>query len=527
MSNKKFFTYTLIAACLICIVAVYFRVFTDLELPGRIMAAILGVVITALTTQLLLEGQTEKELRLKENQADKQRISDEKQKAWQEEQARKSEAWQEEQARKSEEWRLKHDRSNTVFGEKIKIYQKFLDTLYNAVKDGELTESEKLELQYQTSLVAMHCEPDNIQELSEAVKQVISIVCEPNKKRSPNDNALLKTLFDVVEALRKDLYNKDFKPFSEDVKEQTIGNFNAAYNKAKVGLDEEKEENRHLSVDLKVLSDVCHVLKSNNTELTTATKTCEVKNVSETKEQNTSIWDDAVKSWQALGWIVKSMESEDCPLLITREDGNPGMIDMGFYDNHYYIQARYEGDLNFSKCLKWDNGGRRQREMWWEYPSLSFDVPRGGFIDKFKSSPELQQQIIKRVVYLQDIIQKTHRTHLWMQTVGEPKDWYLFTWYWTTLACEYQSETNGKIYMDTLPVDDKDAVVIQLGNRANNIEQLKDTLRCIGLSDRLGDIQEDGCFISLEEIDSPTPEVVGEHIKHWIALLSNIKSPAE
>ena len=65
MENKKFFTYTLIAACLICLVAVYFRVFTDMELPGRIMAAILGVVITASITQLLLEGQTEKELRLK------------------------------------------------------------------------------------------------------------------------------------------------------------------------------------------------------------------------------------------------------------------------------------------------------------------------------------------------------------------------------------------------------------------------------------------------------------------------------
>lgn len=82
------------------------------------------------------------------------------------------------------------------------------------------------------------------------------------------------------------------------------------------------------------------------------------------------------------------MESEDCPLQITRKDGNLGMIDMGFYDNHYYIQARYEGDWNFSKCLKWDNGGRRQREMWWEYPTLSMDVPKGGFIDKFKSSPQ-------------------------------------------------------------------------------------------------------------------------------------------
>ena len=47
MENKRFFTYTAIAACMICAIAVAFNVFTDLELPGRIMAAILGVVITA------------------------------------------------------------------------------------------------------------------------------------------------------------------------------------------------------------------------------------------------------------------------------------------------------------------------------------------------------------------------------------------------------------------------------------------------------------------------------------------------
>ena len=50
-------------------------------------------------------------------------------------------------------------------------------------------------------------------------------------------------------------------------------------------------------------------------------------------------WEQAVKKWQDAGWIVKSMESEDCPLQITRNDGNPGMIDMGFYDNHYYIRG--------------------------------------------------------------------------------------------------------------------------------------------------------------------------------------------
>lgn len=534
MENKNFFLCSIILGALILFGAWYFQVFTDLEVPSRLLAAILGVVITAIITQLLLSGQTNKEVVLNQEQQKWQADQDKKKqehqeklaketREWQEKQTLQTKEWQEQQDKKTEQWRIEHDRNNTVFCEKLKIYKNFLDTLYSAVKDEGLTDKEKIELQYKTSLVAMHCEPQNILELSEAVKKVITMMCKPDRQRSSNDNVLLETLFDVVEALRKDLYAKDdIKTFSDDLRRKTINNFNDAYSNAKEGNAEVKDVKPHLSVDLNVLSDISCMLKSDKIEPSAKSKSNEVVLSEKSKVYNTYAWDMAVKTWQDKDkcWLIKAMESEDCPLLITRNDGNPGMIDMGFYDNHYFIQARYEGDWNFSKCLKWDNGGRRQREMWWEYPTLSMDVPKGGFIDKFKSSPELQQQIIKRVEYLQDIILKTHRTHLWMQEVGEPKNWNLFTWYWTTLACESQSEEKGKIYMDTLPVDGKDAVAIQLGNRANSIEQLKDILTHMGLSDRLGEIQEDGCFITLEEVAFLKPEDVGERLKHWVCLIS-------
>lgn len=232
-------------------------------------------------------------------------------------------------------------------------------------------------------------------------------------------------------------------------------------------------------------------------------------------------WEQAVKKWQDAGWIVKSMESEDCPLQITRNDGNPGMIDMGFYDNHYYIQARYEGDWNFSKCLKWDNGGRRQREFWWEYPPLAMDVPRGSFISRFKSSPELQQYIIKRVDYLMGVLQKEHRTIQWMNAVGEHKDWNLFTWYWSTLACEYQNDEEGKVYMDTMPDEnDKSKVIVQLGNRANNVEMLKKTLERIGCPEKIDKIEKADCYVTLATINSLEPEMVGKELNEWIRKIS-------
>ena len=534
MKNNNSILITIVLGICILLGAWYFQVFTDYEVPSRILAAILGVVITAIITQLLLSSQTNKEVTLRQEQqkwqAEQDKLKQDRQKEiaketreWQEQQALKTKEWQEQQDKKTEQWRIDHDRSNTVFGEKLKIYQKFLDTLYNAVKDGELTESEKLELQYQTSLVAMHCEPDNIQKLSEAVNLVITVVCEPSKKRSPNENALLKTLFDVVEALRKDLYAKDFKPFPNDVKEQTIGNFNAAYSKAKKGdEDEEKEAKQHLLVDLNVLSDVNHaMLNSSKSEGNSVSVENKATTVVDQRKYNTSLWEQAVERWTKARWTVASLESEDSPLLITRNDGNPGMIDMGFYDNHYYIQARYEGDWNFSKCLKWDNGGRRQREFWWEYPPLAMDVPKGSFISRFKSSPELQQYIIKRVDYLMGVLQKEHRTIQWMNAVGEHKDWNLFTWYWSTLACEYQNDEEGKVYMDTMPDEnDKSKVIVQLGNRANNVEMLKKTLERIGCPEKIEKIEKADCYVKLATINSLEPEKVGKELNEWIRKIS-------
>ena len=84
MYNKKFFWGSVILGVMILLGAWFFQVFTDLEIASRLMAAILGVVITAIITQLLLQGQTDKEEHLRKNQQE----------------------WQEKQAKKSEEWRI-------------------------------------------------------------------------------------------------------------------------------------------------------------------------------------------------------------------------------------------------------------------------------------------------------------------------------------------------------------------------------------------------------------------------------------
>ena len=273
---KKSNQYVLkIVGCMVFVMICAIIVFTYQDFPARLMAAILGVVITATITVVLLDGQSKKEQTAKRN--------------------------------------------SKVFEEKLKIYQNFLSTLYDVVKDRKLTEEEKLQLEFQTSLVAMHCKPKSLNLVSAAVRNVISSFCPSNEKekqKSQGNIPLLESLLGVVEALKIDLYSVDKEKdaekndddlnkmlFSSEIKDKTIKNFKEAY----------KE-----TAD----SDEVEPLET---------------------------WEQAVKKWQDKGWIVKALESEDCPLQITRNDGNPGMIDMGFYDNHYYIQARYEGDWNFSK----------------------------------------------------------------------------------------------------------------------------------------------------------------------------------
>lgn len=430
---KKSNQYVLkIVGCMMLVMVCAIIVFTYQDFPARLMAAILGVVITATITVVLLDGQSRKEQVAKRN--------------------------------------------SKVFEEKLKIYQDFLATLYDVVKDHKLTEDEKLLLEFKTSLVAMHCKPKNLDSVSAAVRKVISSFCPSDEKKKQNSQGnipLLKSLLDVVEALKIDLYNvdeeKDGKKndndldkmlFSSVIKTNTINNFQKAY----------------------------------------------VETAEDDAESNDT-WSQAAKKWQSQGWEVKALESEDLPLKITRNDGNPGRIDMGFYNGHYYLQAGYEGDSNFSKCLKWDNGGRRQYDLWYEFPALSMNIPQGGFIDKFKSSSELQQYIIKKVNYLMEVIKKEHRTIQWIKAVGEHKDWQIFTWYWSTLACEWQNDEEGKVYMDTMP-DDKDSskVIIKLGNRANNVEMLKRTLERIGHADKANAIDTtDNCYVIIATIDSIVP----------------------
>ena len=75
--------------------------------------------------------------------------------------------------------------------------------------------------------------------------------------------------------------------------------------------------------------------------------------------------------------------------------------------------------------------------------------------------------------------------------------------------------------MDTMPdEDDKSKVIVQLGNRANNVEMLKKTLERIGCPEKIEKIEKADCYVKLATINSLEPEMVGKELNEWIGKIS-------
>lgn len=196
LTQAKAVLFVSILTAIACVFAVYLRLFSGKELWYEMFAAIIGVFIMAIITMILLRGQTDND--------------------------------------------LERERGAKIFEEKLRIYQDFLQSLCNIIKDRNLSDEETILLEFQTSYVAMHCNPKYIAAVSNAVKGIIEYYFvnedgENGKIESEGDapDILLDYLFCIVEAFRKDLYGDDFK-FDARYRQDTLENFSNAYRNAKI-----------------------------------------------------------------------------------------------------------------------------------------------------------------------------------------------------------------------------------------------------------------------------------------------------
>ena len=169
-------------------VAVAFRLFSEADLWFQMFSAILGVIITIIITNLLLNSQTTND--------------------------------------------IERERNSEIFKEKLRIYQEFLQALYEVLKEEQVTPDEAMRLQFQTAYIAMHTESHHIRQVSECVSAIVKMYSqcpdEDGKKVLQDEQLLLRNLFDIVEIFRHELYRE--KPdFSRADINAAIENFEYAY----------------------------------------------------------------------------------------------------------------------------------------------------------------------------------------------------------------------------------------------------------------------------------------------------------
>lgn len=187
MANKNI-NISIALGMLAVIIAVAFRLFSEADLWFQMFSAILGVIITIIITNLLLNSQTNND--------------------------------------------IERERNSEIFKEKLRIYQEFLQALYDVLKEEAVTPDEAMRLQFQTCYIAMHTSSENILQISKNVSNIVKMYSqcpsENGKKVIQDRELLLRNLFSIVEIFRKELY-KDMKDFDRADIDKAIVNFDYVY----------------------------------------------------------------------------------------------------------------------------------------------------------------------------------------------------------------------------------------------------------------------------------------------------------
>lgn len=441
--NAVIIAATVALIAIACAFAVYLRLYTGKELWYEMFAAIIGVVITAIITMMLLVGQTD---------------SDEK-----------------------------REKKGKVFEEKLRIYQEYLSILYNVIKDGKNTNEEKLKLAFKTSSVAMHCAPEKVEKISKNVKNIFELTINDNGNAletlgKKEWKELIKELFCIMDEFKADLY-QDFKGNETFGWDNTLKNFTEAFS-------QDQYDNNMLQ---EMPSDTKDRVETVNT-----------KAVDEEWERRKSEWRE--KGWGINDYLADKNGFMLTLTGSDAGNNNPAFIDVGWHDGHYYIQASYWRDTNFAKALKANYGGRRSYGTWWKYFDNEFyNIPEGELYSNFRNNEKLRNYLYEKIDCLMDIVEREHRTIQWLDKVGTRKGWDIFTWEWDTLACTYENDDFGRPYFDVHLNKASKKVVIDFANRAEQPELTKELIQRIDGCGSLKP-EEDGNYI-LDEFDENTCDI--------------------
>lgn len=408
--------------------------FTAHDAPFQLLAACLGAIVTVLITSLLLKSQAKQQHELQQEQA----------------------KTQEDLQDKAKSMELRQIKETEQYKAKLKIYQEYLMSLYEAVKDRELTTEEKIQMQFQTARLAMHTKIEHIEQVSTSVKDIIDCLTTPSGDKY-DVGKLQKALFNIILQFREELYEND--SVDESNYSLIIQNFVDAFTPDGNDINLEIDDN------------------ANN-------------------PMNNGIWTKAVKEWTKDDKWRLSIDSET--IRLHRPENTDIHVQFGFWREHYYIQAKYYKFVNFSQTLKWKYKGSRTYETWWNHLSSPefFNLKEGEFWQYFSTSESMQKTLVDWFEKLMAFIEKwdkpANRFNELMRQVNrssyEQKGWEFWIYDSSCVVCDSHHEANGEPFIDTF--DEEGKVVIRMGNRRNDVEMQKRILASIGLAE--DKIRKDG-----------------------------------
>ena len=170
MKNRTGIILIIVFAVVFLVTSVLFKVFGITDIWAQLTGTLLGTIITAIVTVLLLGVQTNKE--------------------------------------------ISHDRDVGVFEKKQEVYFEFIKQLWKISENGNMTiisgQDDLQKVMYQLALLQMHIDKDTAEKIMEKVGRILRICSNKSNEilKAKKYAELSEQVFAIVGLLRKDLYNQ-------------------------------------------------------------------------------------------------------------------------------------------------------------------------------------------------------------------------------------------------------------------------------------------------------------------------------
>lgn len=402
--------------------------FTTHDAPFQLLAACLGAIVTVLITSLLLKSQAKQQQELQTSQNEAQTKL-------------------QEQMAKNE---LIRERETKIYEEKLHIYKEYLEKLCVAVKDRQLSNEEKIQLQFQTAYITMHTKDPHVKIISNSTSKILKLLCSKSSSTVRSKiiaEELQIQLFTLVRCFEEELYGES-KEKNDNLRKEAAKIYAEAFDSF------ESEENDVLATPISIPNE------ANFEELASQLK------------ELCSNWND--------DWLMK-MQGDGFRM---QREGKIGAIEVGFWEGHYYIQAEYEGFSDFAKALKRKYGGRRSYGTWWCHITENgfYAIKQGEMLANLTQNESMQKTMSNWIdILIKDIDSFEQYANWWQAlksegTIDNYSKWNYWIWAdedtneFMCLVCDFDNAEFGWPFLDTYKIEEENRIVIVLWNREDKEE---------------------------------------------------------